>query len=228
MTTYHLSVHKSCGSDNGMETFSSRELQLDNAQDFSHATHLCENRMNMADFWKQTVVPIRTDRASDFFFPALMNMVIKTKSLSENFFAVLGAMIWDLATLPIRFVTFLPRATYNAMATPAEHPLISYLKGKGLSSRDVQGENPVECSLDRNGQRMRFLEKDGRVNVLLYTKEVKDGRVEERSGKKYLLHLTDREIAFPIYEESTFFSRHSLDHRPLPGLANFLHRPANP
>jgi len=193
-----------------METFSSQELQLDNEQDFSHAKLLCEDRKNMAGFWKQTVLPIRTDRASDFFFPTLMNMVIKTKSLSENFFAVLGAMIWDLATLPIRFVTFLPRVAYNAMATPAEHPLISYLKEKGLSS-----------------QSLRFLEEDGRVNVLLYTKEVKEGRVEERSGKNYLLHLTDREIAFPIYEESTFFSRSSLDNRPLPGLANFLHR-ANP
>lgn len=225
MTTYHLSIHKSCDSYAGMETFSSQELQLDNERDFSQATQLCENRKNMAGFWKQTVLPIRTDRASDFFFPTLMNMVIKTKSLSENFFAVLGAIIWDLATLPIRFVTFLPRIAYNAMATPTEHPLISYLHGKGLSSIHVEGESPVEYSLEQNSRRIRFLEKDGRVNVLLYTKEIKEGRVDERNGKRYLLHLTDREIAFPIYGESTFFSRSSLDNRPLPELANFVHNP---
>ncbi|MFZ0564979.1 MAG: hypothetical protein WAM28_02150 [Chlamydiales bacterium] len=200
MTTYHLSIHKSCSSYAGMETFSSQELQLDNEQDFSQAKQLCENRKNMAGFWKQTVLPIRTDRASDFFAPTLMNLVIKTKNLSENFFAVLGAIFWDLATLPIRFVTFLPRVAYNALATPVEHPLISYLRGR----------------------RIRFLDQDVRVNVLLYTKEITEDRIEKRSGKEYSLLLTDREIAFPIYREIIFATRSSLDNRPLPGLVNLL------
>ncbi len=225
MTTYHLSIHKSCDSYSGMKTFSSKELQLDNEQDFLQAQQLCENRKNMAGFWKQTVLPIRTDRASDLFFPTLMNAVIKAKNLSKNFFVVLAAIIWDLATLPIRLVTFLPRMVCNAMATPEEHPLIAYLKGKGLEAVNVEGESPSQVSLNGNGVReTRTLEKNGRANVLLYTKQITDGgRVEEQSGRRYVMYLTDREIAFPTTYDanSGFFSRNSLDGNPLPELAKW-------
>ena len=58
-----------------------RSIDIDSEQDFSQVKRLCENPKNMAGFWKQTVLPIRTDQASDLFFPILVNIVIKTKAV---------------------------------------------------------------------------------------------------------------------------------------------------
>ena len=153
-----------------------------------------------------------------------MNIVIQTKDFAQNFFAVLGAIIWDLATLPIRLVTFLPRMAYNAITAPEEHPLIPYLKGKGLDAIYVGGEAPTEAYTTLNGEgatrswATRFLEKDGRVDVLLYTKSRNDqnDQVEERSCKHYSLYLTDREIAFPTYKKHSSHFVQSLNGQPIP------------
>lgn len=162
MTTYHLSIHKICDSYGNLDTFSSRELQLDNKQDFDHAKKLCENKKNMAGYLKQSVLPIRTDRAADLFLPTLMNGVVKTKDLAENFFAVIAAIIWDLATLPVRSLTYFPRMAYNARVKPEPHPLISYLKGKGYCGVHVEGGAPCEATRGLNGKWvLREGEKEG-------------------------------------------------------------------
>ncbi len=211
--TYHLSIHKRCsGSYSGLDTFSSREVQLIDEEDFKIAEKLCKNPQNMANFWKQTVVPVRPNRASDLLFPALMNLVIKCKDLSESCFAVLGAIIWDVGTLPIRLATWLPWAWHKAHSAPVEHPLIAYLHGKGIESVDVEGCETVQQ--DKNLE-TRFLEKDGRANVLLYTKRIKDGRIEQRNGSCYQIYLTDREVAFPVRKTHSFGSQHSLDGNPI-------------
>ena len=184
-STYYISVHP-IGTlpplqNNSPDLF---KRQLDKAE-FSHAQHLCENRQHMAGFWKQTVLPIRTNRASDLFFPALMNLVMKTKDLANNFFAIIGAMMWDLATLPIRCVTFLPRLAYNATVMPAEHPLIKFLVDKGLPPKDAEGEHAVSLFTINREESSSF-------------------SMDLRYSESYQLHLTDREVSFPICGRTSF------------------------
>lgn len=196
MTTYHCSIYKENGHKDytGFSSYNGSEFQLEGEKDFAHAKQLCENRKNMAGFWKQTVLPIRANLASDFFLPTLMNMVMKTKEYAGNAFLVIMAIVWDLATLPIRLITFLPWAAYNAMAKPVEHPLMPYLREK------MKSETGIITS--------------GRVNVLLYEVEI-EGGIEHNRCHKYELYLTDREIAFPIYKQSSQFSKRSLNGKPI-------------
>jgi hypothetical protein len=206
MTTYHLSVHKPCSSYADLDTFSTREIPLDNEADYYAAEQLCENKKNMAPAWKQLVVPIRTDQASDLFFPTLMNLVIKTKFLAESCFAIIGAIFLDLATLPLRLITFLPRLVYNASVRREEHPLIPYLRAKGLRPEELEGVSPVVGAVDARGLfNLHQEEKDGRVNVRLYRRRrLEDGRIED-AGERYRLYLTDREIGFPIFGKYAHF-----------------------
>ncbi len=195
-TTYHIYFEKSSGVVEEYKIFNIRnnilEFQWDNELDFSQAKGLCENRKNMAGFWKQSVLPIRTDRVSDLFFPALMNMVLKTERLSRDLFSIIAAIVWDLATLPIRFITFLPRVAYNAMATQEEHPLIPYLR-ENLIDKDAE-----QVFFDKG----KF--KEGCFNIYLYKKAVAENSTAEIKSEKFegnLLYLTDREIAFPLHNK---------------------------
>lgn len=68
---------------------------------------------------------------------------------------------------------------------------------------------------------LRFLKKErnGRVNICLFTKEIINGRIDERNSEVYCLYLTDREISFPTYECHRSHSRLSLDGRPVISLS---------
>lgn len=166
-------------------------VQLNNKQDFDRAERLCKDSTNMAGFFKQVVLPIRTNQASDLFCPALKNMAMIIEHCAEDYFAMLGAMVLDLTTLPIRLVTFLPRMIHNILANPVEHPLIPYLRSKGL------------------------LFVDGKVTVHLYTKNIVGNQVN-RSGNTYSLYLTDNEIAFSMSKCSSFALSRPLSTPPCP------------
>lgn len=212
MTTYHLSVRKNCFSHSGMETYSSADVNLNDEQDFLLANSLCKDDTNMAGFWQQNIWSIRTNRASDLFFPNLMNLVMKTKEWAADFFVVLAALICDLGFLPVRLLTFLPRVAYLALTTPKEHPLIPYLRDKGLAPRDLEGEKPVEISVNHNGAfSSHLLERDSKVNILVY-KQVQRDQVLEMTGNQYTLNLADEETPFPppLREKNKFHSNGSV------------------
>jgi hypothetical protein len=182
-----------------MDTFHQRDFQLEGEVEFTKATSLCNNQKNMAPLWKQTIVPIRTDEASDLFLPTLMNYALKTKDCANNVFIVMGALVWDLCTLPIRLITYLPRLAYNATRTSENHPLIPYLEGKKFGFIHSTTWSP--------GEPHRAPEKEGRLDILLYKKEPlygSNGKSEQNKGTHYTLHLTNREIAFPIYNKKPY------------------------
>lgn len=76
-----------------------------------------------------TLMPVRTNNcknwAEDFFFPTLVNHANKVKSVVGKIFAVLGALVLDLLTFPIRLLTCIPRVISNA--AKGVHPLRKYL-----------------------------------------------------------------------------------------------------
>jgi len=197
--TYHLTTLQPLTSLHGMDSYHERDFQLQGEEEFAKAASLCDNQKNMAPFWKQTILPIRTDRASDLFLPTLMNLALKTKDWANNAFIIMGALVWDLATLPIRLITYLPRLAYNATRSPENHPLIPYLEEKGYGFVHTNAWSP--------GEPHRAPEKEGRLDVLLYKKELTRGPKgisEKHQGTHYTLHLTNREIAFPIYKKAPY------------------------
>lgn len=108
-------------------------LDLKGKDEFDKVKELCEDRTNMAGWFKASVMPIRTnlaDLAKDLFLPTLVNGAFKIDHLGALLFAGLFSFAWDVATLPMRIITLIPRAMYNASITQKDHPLVPYLKEK--------------------------------------------------------------------------------------------------
>ncbi len=182
---YNISIHKPCESYARLNTFSSQVVQLKDKKEFDQVKELCKDTSNMSGMLKWSVMPIRTDAASlaqDLFLPTLINGVIKTDNTS-NVPLVFLALTWDAATLPLRLLSLLPRIGYNSYTNSNDHPLLSYLKGKGLAPLDVEGE----------------------VRVRVYQEERRDGQIK-RNGDGYKLHLTDRAVPFWLWSNQIQFS----------------------
>lgn len=77
------------------------------------------------------LIPVRTHTpekfATDFFLPTTYNHALRVDSKARKIFAVLGALLLDILTLPIRLLTCLPRYLYNSRQT---NPLYKSLAGK--------------------------------------------------------------------------------------------------
>ena len=72
--------------------------------------------------WKwlsAALCPVRTDRvrhvAGDLFLPTTLNQAARVHNIVARFFAVLGALVFDLLTLAFRIMSVVPRAIYNAL-----------------------------------------------------------------------------------------------------------------
>jgi len=193
MTTYHLSVYKPTLGISGFPGHPPRSFKLENESEFTHVKKMCENTTNMAGFLKQTFLPIRTDRMADVFLPTLMNLVLKTADYAEDAFLILGGMAFDIFTLPSRLAFFLPRATWNMIKDTEEHPLIEYLKNKGVHPTwKVKGAAPQEI--------------DMRVTVHLCSRQLENSDIVD-SGTQYTMSLSNREVAFPTYKSIPYYRR---------------------
>lgn len=64
------------------------------------------------------LMPVRTNGLSnfnkDFFLPTTLNHGVKANGSFKKVMAVAGAILLDLLTLPIRLITSVPRALFNA------------------------------------------------------------------------------------------------------------------
>jgi hypothetical protein len=78
--------------------------------------------------------PVRSDSAKnfakDFFLPTTLNYGLKIRSMAVRVFAVIGAFVFDLLTLPIRLLTCIPTVLTNS--APDKHPLYQYLKAQNV------------------------------------------------------------------------------------------------
>ncbi|CDR34920.1 hypothetical protein [Criblamydia sequanensis] len=64
------------------------------------------------------LIPVRTNNLSNFnkdlFLPTTLNHGVKANGSFKKVIAVAGAILLDLLTLPIRLITSVPRALFNA------------------------------------------------------------------------------------------------------------------
>lgn len=80
-------------------------------------------------------IPVRTHTpekfATDFFLPTTYNHAIRVNSKVRKIFAILGALLLDILTLPVRLLTCLPRCLYNSRQT---NPLYKFLPGDRIGA----------------------------------------------------------------------------------------------
>lgn len=95
-------------------------------------------------------IPVRVhnwrDFSKDFFLPTTVNRAIKVQHIAGKAFAMLIALFVDVATLPIRFVTCIPRAIYNP--TKEENPLYQYLLPQHTVSEELLESDYVKVRLE--------------------------------------------------------------------------------
>lgn len=194
MTSYNLSIHRACSSYAGLDTFSSHFVKLKDEDEFNQVQAMCENGTNMAGILKWSFMPIRTDGdflLQDLILPTLMNGVMKAKNAASAGLVFI-AILWDLATLPVRLLALPVRAWYNASQTPDEHPLVTFLKGKGLVFSNADDQ----------------VNMAGELSVRVYKEEVptigpRAGWIIQ-NGNRHMLHLADHEV--PFWSSSSGFT----------------------
>ncbi len=98
--------------------------------EFQEISRLC-NTVSRVGMFTATVITVRTDTCEnfckDFFFPSVVNHALKTHDLATKIFIGIVWVFWDLATLPIRLITLIPRHFYNQGHSRQLHPLQEYL-----------------------------------------------------------------------------------------------------
>ncbi len=90
-----------------------------------------------------TLYPVRTNTlqnfVDDFFLPTFVNHALKVQDTVGSVFAILGSLILDILTFPVRLVTVIPRAIFNA--NQSEHPLLTYLKKENVDPKLYESDH---------------------------------------------------------------------------------------
>lgn len=110
------------------------EKSLNSADEYCAVKKMClSGRVSDLD---RVLYPIRTNTlrhfTEDFFFPLLYHHTNTIDSCVRRAFGYLACLLVDLLTLPIRAITSIPRAVYNATT---EHALLTYLKKSGINEQ---------------------------------------------------------------------------------------------
>ena len=109
-------------------------------EEFQAVANLCENKRRIS--WPESlIIPVRTDNldnfCKDFFLPGLFSEALKTHDLATKIILCIFMPIYDMITLPIRFITVIPRYIYNATHPKEAHPFYQYLINNGVAAEDL-------------------------------------------------------------------------------------------
>ena len=103
------------------------------ARSFKNQGYL-QGKSSIAPF-KASLIVVRTHDwnsfSTDFFLPTTMNHAIKATTCKV--IAIIAALILDILTFPVRLITLIPRAIYNARQYKV--PLHKYLLDKGVDPK---------------------------------------------------------------------------------------------
>lgn len=90
-----------------------------------------------------TLRPVRTNTlknfAKDFFLPTTVNQALRVKPLAKRVFAILGALVLDTLTFPVRLLTCIPTILTNTK--PEDHPFYQYLQTDPATQRVLHAEH---------------------------------------------------------------------------------------
>lgn len=90
-----------------------------------------------------TLKPVRTNNfhnfATDLFLPTLINHAIDVQHTVGKIFAILGALILDILTFPIRLLTCIPRVISNAHQE--QNPLKKYLVNEKVDPKLLESDH---------------------------------------------------------------------------------------
>lgn len=149
-------------------------------------------------WFEASLIPVRTNNlknfSKDFFFPTVVNHALKIENAVGKFFAVLGSLVFDGLTLPIRFITFIPRAIANALRG-------GHLFHRFLIKKDVD---------------QKLLES-GYVQIKLEWEDViEHPTVTDQNGEKYTEYSSKKQsmekmvnfIEVPVYKNSDLNVHH--------------------
>lgn len=116
--------------------------ELGNIDRLSAAKTLCPMRA--------ALVPVRTDRnlPKDLFLPTVVNHAMKIDNVAARIFAVIGALVFDIITLPVRIMTAPFRAALSKKKENGE--LYKYLIDKGVDKKILNADE-VQLKLDWTG-----------------------------------------------------------------------------
>lgn len=92
---------------------------------------------------RATLKPVRTNNlknfGKDFFLPTVANQAVRIQHSAGRVFAILGALILDSLTFPIRLLTCVPRVISNAYRK--ENLLRKYLLNQGVEAKLIESDH---------------------------------------------------------------------------------------
>jgi hypothetical protein len=101
---------------------------------------LCYSKPRIGCF-KAMFIPVRTDSlknlCKDMFLPSFIYVALKSNGLASKIFLGIITLALDIITLPIRLVTVIPRAIYNAAHPKQAYPFYQYLINNGVAPNDL-------------------------------------------------------------------------------------------
>lgn len=110
-------------------------------EEFNSVFSLCDNKVRIS-YFESLIIPMRTDNlgnlCKDFIAPGLFNEALKANSLKNKIFLSLYLGLIDLATLPLRLITVVPKYIYNTLHPKEAHPFYQYLLNNGVAAADLK------------------------------------------------------------------------------------------
>jgi hypothetical protein len=172
------------------------EKPLQDAADYRAIKEMClsGSAVDLPYIW---LFPVRTNTlgnfAEDFFFPTLYHGASRVDSLAQRLIENFVTFLIDLLTLPIRIVTCIPRALYNAQQK--EHRLLTYLKQNSVPKQLIETDH-VEVELKGDfGKNSSFKEES------LFSREKRT--VLSQSGE-----LTVQFVTYPLHPPGGMWTSH--------------------
>jgi hypothetical protein len=120
------------------------------ADDYNRVKESLTKGQPTVNLVKASLYPVRTNTlknfATDLFLPMTLNVAIRVERAAYRAFAIIGAILFDLLTLPIRLVTAIPRLIGNR--NPKITPLHQFLLDNKVNGEVLETDH-VHVQLER-------------------------------------------------------------------------------
>jgi hypothetical protein len=120
-------------------------------EEFALVADLYEESRPRIGKFLSCIIPVRTDRFADFFLPSFYQQI--------GIIALIAAFCFDLLTLPIRALTYIPWHFYQRKFSKETHPLYQHLIQLGCPEKllsngyvTLQVENKIRRDMEGSSE----------------------------------------------------------------------------